>query len=548
MLRPYEHAHKYFVMNLSRQLIKTPSSLDNFPPDTEANCRVAACEFISDLSNCLQLPKWVTCTAQMSLHQYYDVESVKTSDRMIISISALFVACKVHDRARSADTFVRAAWDVLCAAASKTDMEKNRELARLNDPDLVNQLVSSVLAGERAIFYALNFDLQPYKVHDLVMELSDGGLDKQFCASPQGRNLFKTAWETVAFGAYSHLTQQFSQLEIAWGHVVLAARLLGYSQHLFREDGQGHWVTQGLSFTNGELELLVNMISAPFILAAEHQPVFAVPSPGPTHPRSAFPQTAATAHSPPHSLSPASPTHGPPGTLRAHPTHPRSTRARPKPSPPTPAAMLASPPAPDGAAAAAHQAHPHGLMPTPIAQAAAAAAATTATAAAAAAAAVVATALPDSAQLRTADGAAGGAGLLQPPQAGGMNPAAAAAAVTAATIAGALQTGASVARGGHPTAIAAPDMASLPGMLAGAVHAGHGTAVGVDSEEHRAQFAGAGAQEPAPPGEPGWPSPDAPALDSFAPMDATAPSGHDDGGAGGALLQGGQIDAEPPSA
>lgn len=190
----------------------------------------------------------------------------------IISISALFVACKVHDRARSADTFVRAAWDVLCAAALKSDMEKNRELARLNDPvrsiltgichgpytsallvdrvlnvgsmeatrllnscmhakclcllqhvvsarsrqtlvpecprlttqhmvqELVNQLVSSVLAGERAIFYALNFDLQPYKVHDLVMELSDGGLDKSFCASPQGRNLFKTAWETVVFG------------------------------------------------------------------------------------------------------------------------------------------------------------------------------------------------------------------------------------------------------------------------------------------------------------------------------------------------------------
>lgn len=66
--------------------------------------------------------------------------------------------------------------------------------------ELVSSLVSSILAGERAIFYALNFDLQPYKVHDLVMELSDGGLDRQFCASPQGRNLFKTAWETVVFG------------------------------------------------------------------------------------------------------------------------------------------------------------------------------------------------------------------------------------------------------------------------------------------------------------------------------------------------------------
>lgn len=96
----------------------------------------------------------------MSLHQYYGVESVKTSDRVvglenpinctivqwlcpliaimvpmqIISISVLFVACKVHDRARSDDTFVRAAWDVLCTAALKSDMEKNKELARLNDP------------------------------------------------------------------------------------------------------------------------------------------------------------------------------------------------------------------------------------------------------------------------------------------------------------------------------------------------------------------------------------------------------------------------------
>jgi len=108
MQRSYEHAHKLFVNNLSRQLIRTPSSLDNFNPDTEANCRVAACEFIS-----------------LSL-----IVLVLQS----ISISALFVACKVHDRARSADTFVKAAWDVLCTAALKTDMEKNKELARLNDP------------------------------------------------------------------------------------------------------------------------------------------------------------------------------------------------------------------------------------------------------------------------------------------------------------------------------------------------------------------------------------------------------------------------------
>lgn len=72
----------------------------------------------------------------------------------------------------------------------------------------MNNLVSGILAGERAIFYALNFDLQPYKVHDLVMELSDGGLDKHFCSSPQGRNLFKTAWETVVFGCGPHSADQ----------------------------------------------------------------------------------------------------------------------------------------------------------------------------------------------------------------------------------------------------------------------------------------------------------------------------------------------------
>lgn len=84
MLRSYEHAHKYFVANLSRQLIRTPSSLDNFPPDTEANCRVAACEFISDLSNCLQL--------YVSVHELIGALILAS-----FSVSLLSVQAKVGD-------------------------------------------------------------------------------------------------------------------------------------------------------------------------------------------------------------------------------------------------------------------------------------------------------------------------------------------------------------------------------------------------------------------------------------------------------------------
>jgi hypothetical protein len=64
----------------------------------------------------------------------------------------------------------------------------------------VADFAGQVVTAERAIFYALNFDLQPYLVHDHIMELCERSLGEEFCGSYEGRNLFRLAFETVTFG------------------------------------------------------------------------------------------------------------------------------------------------------------------------------------------------------------------------------------------------------------------------------------------------------------------------------------------------------------
>lgn len=61
------------------------------------------------------------------------------------------------------------------------------------------QLTHAALTAERAVMYALNFDLPKYNVHKLVLDLHENcALGQEFCQSEDGQNLFKVAFETVS--------------------------------------------------------------------------------------------------------------------------------------------------------------------------------------------------------------------------------------------------------------------------------------------------------------------------------------------------------------
>lgn len=64
----------------------------------------------------------------------------------------------------------------------------------------LTQLVHAALAGERALLYALDFQLEMYDVHDRVLRLqADSALGEAFSNSEDGRDMFKVAFDSVTW-------------------------------------------------------------------------------------------------------------------------------------------------------------------------------------------------------------------------------------------------------------------------------------------------------------------------------------------------------------
>ena len=60
------------------------------------------------------------------------------------------------------------------------------------------QLVHASLTAERAVMYALKFNLPKYEVHQKLLALhQNGALGEKFCESEDGHDLFKVAYESV---------------------------------------------------------------------------------------------------------------------------------------------------------------------------------------------------------------------------------------------------------------------------------------------------------------------------------------------------------------
>jgi hypothetical protein len=77
-----------------------------------------------------------------------------------------------------------------------TDTEPSRLRAQV----FLTQLIHAALAGERALLYALDFQLEVYDVHDRVLRLqAENALGEAFCQSDDGRDMFKVAFDSVTW-------------------------------------------------------------------------------------------------------------------------------------------------------------------------------------------------------------------------------------------------------------------------------------------------------------------------------------------------------------
>lgn len=70
------------------------------------------------------------------------------------------------------------------------------------------QLIHAALAAERAVMYALNFDLPKYDVHHIILGLHEGhALGAEFSVSDDGMDVFKLAFDSVSMAcALPHRT------------------------------------------------------------------------------------------------------------------------------------------------------------------------------------------------------------------------------------------------------------------------------------------------------------------------------------------------------
>lgn len=70
------------------------------------------------------------------------------------------------------------------------------------------QLIHAALSAERAVMYALNFNLEKYDVHDKILKLhKNNALGREFCESEDGCDLFKVAFESVPHACALHPLQ-----------------------------------------------------------------------------------------------------------------------------------------------------------------------------------------------------------------------------------------------------------------------------------------------------------------------------------------------------
>lgn len=153
----------------------------------------------------------------------------------VMSIAALFLACKVDECPRSLELFVKTAWACRvrnCHAASDEAREvayhrwseavrpplvrrhmramshlRNRHQAhavctgargRSRVQGFKEELTEAILAGERALFYAFNFDLRRFEAHHMLV--SQASAAAALGRAPPGQWCVRVAWELLEHG------------------------------------------------------------------------------------------------------------------------------------------------------------------------------------------------------------------------------------------------------------------------------------------------------------------------------------------------------------
>eukprot|EP00892_Ulva_mutabilis_P010926 jgi/Ulvmu1/8205/UM041_0014.1 len=232
------------------------------------------CYMIREVSEYLTIPPWVAGHAMMYCQIYFETRTSELNDCLAIAIAAMFLACKVPELAGSAvqtqgadplmadfdrgplmadfdrghlTVLVRTCLEWAALRDNQRSTTSGKQHVKLYVARQERAMKERVLAAERAILMDLGYQFVDYPLHGDVYQRCEL-LD----ASPE---LTQAAWNMASDSFTSSIPLRASCIELAWGVIDAAARMLGQQQclrnagggHVWEEEGLEHSVVEGIS-------------------------------------------------------------------------------------------------------------------------------------------------------------------------------------------------------------------------------------------------------------------------------------------------------------
>ncbi|BDA44256.1 Cyclin-T1-4 [Coccomyxa sp. Obi] len=217
----------------------------------EENClRRSYCQLLLEAGKRLKMVQTGVATATVLCHRYFACKSMRQNDCFIIACASLFLGGKIEETPK-------ALTDILRVVSSVRFAGQPRELEAVMA--MQDELRERVLAAERAIMYALEFNmgiLHPYKI--ALSLVNERGFRLKM-HTPLRNNLYdlpQIIFNVTNISLQTQLSLQYRAEQIAVAVVHLAMMMLRSEAPLW--DGRHWW--QHCNVSAAELEDMVFQI------------------------------------------------------------------------------------------------------------------------------------------------------------------------------------------------------------------------------------------------------------------------------------------------
>ncbi|GAX77418.1 hypothetical protein CEUSTIGMA_g4863.t1 [Chlamydomonas eustigma] len=169
----------------------------------------------------LKIPPWGLSTAAVLAHRFYSKKSMKKNDTITISMACLHLAAKVQESPKPIRDVILQC-ERLVQARNPQLSQLLREVDSKAHKEYMESLKEQVLMAERAVLYALDFNLHIEHPHATILsEL--GKLDIMDSSSNQDyRNIPQMAWNFINDSFRTIISLQYEPRILAISAIYLA--------------------------------------------------------------------------------------------------------------------------------------------------------------------------------------------------------------------------------------------------------------------------------------------------------------------------------------